>query len=56
MVRKSDVVRRNCRGFIPLVMAGHALCIYLLWMTLFISKWFPYGFMAKVREWLYRFF
>jgi hypothetical protein len=38
------------------VMAIHVGLIYLIWLALFISKWFPYGVLQRTIDWHYNYF
>ncbi|MBN2037742.1 MAG: hypothetical protein JW768_13455 [Chitinispirillaceae bacterium] len=44
------------RGPAPAILLAHSVIIFILGLMLFVSKWFPYGPLKEIREWLYRFF
>jgi uncharacterized protein YggT (Ycf19 family) len=48
-------VQNGNRATLTIVLI-HAVIVYLFYFALFISKWFPYGYLHEIREWLYRFF
>jgi hypothetical protein len=37
-------------------LAINSVVVFTIALFLFVSKWFPYGPLASVREWLYKFF
>lgn len=39
-----------------IVILLNCVTVYLIWTVLFLSKWFPYGFMQRIRDCLYKFF
>jgi hypothetical protein len=48
--------KRPGSGLTVKLLLLHGLAAWILWCALFISKWFPYGYLLKAREWLYRYF
>ncbi len=54
-MRESKAMQTK-RLLVPvMVLLLHAIGVFTVWLLLFISKWFPYGVLAEVRDWLYRY-